>query len=79
VDRDVAGRGVVLEAIEQHPTVDIGQAQIERDRIRFDDARELEGTTPLKPAARAVSSSVIAKPTSSSTTSTTRSPGWICS
>ena len=42
VDRDVARRRVVLELIEQHPAVDVGQAQIERDRVGPQRARELE-------------------------------------
>ena len=42
VDRDVAGRRIVLQPIEQHPAVDVGQPQVERDRVGLDDARELE-------------------------------------
>jgi hypothetical protein len=42
VDRDVPGRRIVLEPIEQHPPIDVGQPEVERDGIRLDRARELE-------------------------------------
>ena len=36
VHRDVTRRRIVLEAIEQDPAVDVGQAEVERDRVRLD-------------------------------------------
>ena len=82
VHRDVARRRIVLEPIEQHPAIDVGQPQIERDRIRLDGARELERLRAarrddalearLTGPSRAAS---IANVTSSSITSNTRSPG----
>ena len=32
----------MLQPIEQHPAIDIGQPQVERDRIGLDDACELQ-------------------------------------
>ena len=82
VHRDVTRRRIVLQPIEQHPAVEVGQAEVERDRVGLDaraparaPAWPLVATTPLKPDARAISSIVIANVRSSSTTSSTRSPG----
>ena len=72
----MAGLRVVLEQIEQHEAVDVGQAEIERDRVGWSlraiasvPAPAVE-TTPLRPASRAMSSRIEAKVGSSSTIST---------
>jgi len=43
VHRDVPRRRVVLEPIEQHPPIDVGEPEIEGDGIRLDRAGQLEG------------------------------------
>ena len=35
MDRDVAGLGIVLQQVEQHEPVDVGEAEIESDRARL--------------------------------------------
>ena len=39
MDRECTGLGIVLEQVEQHEAVDVGQAEVERDRARLELAR----------------------------------------
>ena len=48
VHRNVGGRGVVLEFLEQAPTVGIRQTDVERDRIRTESPRERESLRSRK-------------------------------
>ena len=41
-DRDVPGRGVVLQPMQDAPAVDVGQEQVERDRGRLELVGKLE-------------------------------------
>ena len=64
---------IVLQPIEHHPAVHVGQPQIERDRVRAQAVRAssrpcapVVATTPRKPRSRARPSSVAPKVSSSS-------------
>jgi len=48
VDRNVTRRRIVLEAVEQHPAIHVGQPEIERDRVGLDRACELESWLPRR-------------------------------
>ena len=66
-DRDVARRQVGLQPLEHAPALHVGQEDVERDHRRAGTRassparrRRCEVTSPLKPAARAASSSTLA-------------------
>ena len=76
VHRDVAGARVVLEPVEHRPAVDVGQADVERDRVGLELARQRQrrrrraGRRALEARARAPGrAGCCAKSASSSTIS----------
>ena len=46
MDRDVAGVGIVAQQVEQHEAVDVGQAEIEGDRVGAKLADQPDGARP---------------------------------
>jgi hypothetical protein len=46
VDRQVARLRIVLEKVQQHEAVDVGESEIERDRVRLKLARHCERPRP---------------------------------
>ena len=81
MDRDVPRADVVLEAVEDHPAVHVGQADVQRDGVRLVLAapgpgpRRRRGDQPLKPCSRGQVEQDAGEPGSFSTISSTRSPG----